>query len=71
MLSSASYALCFPFTVGKEKKNIYCVLSSLNVCRHFVSLSIYMLNSVDNDGKQSVECFLYTEIYMVRGLKLL
>lgn len=55
MLRSASYALYSPFPVGKEKKHliIYCFPNSLkiNVCRHFVPLSIYMLNTVDNDGK--------------------
>lgn len=44
-----------PFPVGKEKKHliIYCVPNSLkiNVWRHFVSLSIYILNTADNDGK--------------------
>lgn len=56
MLTNAPYALysCI-FPVGKEKKYliIYCVPNSLkiNVCRYFVSVLIYMLNTVDNDLK--------------------
>lgn len=56
MLSNAPYALysCI-FPVGKEKKYliIYCVPNSLkiNVCRYFVSVLIYMLNTVDSDLK--------------------
>lgn len=56
LLSNAPYAFCSSiFPKSKEKKYLNCrehtKLLKINICRHFVSVLIYMLNTVDNDLK--------------------